>query len=125
MKNGALKLGWAQPLDSLYTQYTIKYRTLGGGSETDWSEVGPVPSDATEFTLSDLEPGEKFEIQVLHILLAGCKLNIVVYYFKIYSGPRELPDICLGTSVYTPDRRMAARSSADLAEFRKSFKNNV
>jgi len=60
--DGKLTLSWLPPLNSLYTQYTIKYRVAG--SEVEWTEASPVSQDATEYTLTGLTPGEKFDIQV-------------------------------------------------------------
>ena len=59
-----MSLRWQTPISSLYTEYHVKYRTFGKAGPGPWSAPIAVARTATTFTLTDLPPGEQFEIQV-------------------------------------------------------------
>ena len=63
-QDNRVSLRWKTPISSLYTEYHVKYRTFGEAGPSPWSAPIAVARTATTFTLTDLPPGEQFEIQV-------------------------------------------------------------
>jgi len=60
-----ITLSWLPPLNSLYTEYVIRYRPYGEATgEQVWKEIPAIPKETTTYNLSELSPGEQFEIQV-------------------------------------------------------------
>jgi len=64
VQDNRVSLRWQTPISSLYTEYHVKYRTFGKAGPGPWSAPIAVARTATTFTLTDLPPGEQFEIQV-------------------------------------------------------------
>ena len=63
-QDNRVSLRWQTPISSLFTEYHVKYRTFGKAGPGSWSAPIAVARTATTFTLTDLPPGEQFEIQV-------------------------------------------------------------
>jgi len=68
VQDNRVSLRWQKPKSSLFTEFLIKYRTFGdsgpGLHTGEWSQPIAVSKEATTYTVSDLTPGEQFEIQV-------------------------------------------------------------
>ena len=74
-QDNRVSLRWKTPISSLYTEYHVKYRTFGEAGPSPWSAPIAVARTATTFTLTDLPPGEQFEIQVQRTLSHLCGLT--------------------------------------------------
>ncbi|XP_071530896.1 tyrosine-protein phosphatase 10D-like isoform X2 [Panulirus ornatus] len=57
--NTSVTLAWQAPIESLFTHYIVRYRTV---ETTDWTELPAI--NKTLATVDDLQPGERYVIQV-------------------------------------------------------------
>jgi len=58
--NSSIYIRWLPPIDSLYSGYTLRYRT---NANSTWVEQ-TLPNSLTEKKIDNLVPGEKYIIRV-------------------------------------------------------------
>ena len=59
VEDNVITLTWLPPVNSLYTEYQIRYRAYGDPTvEKAWNEITSVAPDTTTYKLTDLPPGE-------------------------------------------------------------------
>ena len=108
-----MSLRWQTPISSLFTEYHVKYRTFGKAGPGSWSAPIAVARTATTFTLTDLPPGEQFEIQVdsvSHHVPSGKPIGVT----QIIGNEPLLTNLYLTERFQTRDRSLRRPSPPSL-----------